>query len=120
MAQLIATEGFRTSNLVKHEYEPSLGYCREVIVYNGPAKTFVVGELVTANGTAPLDAQNGADVAGVVMLEQAAAASTNTRLLVLTRGPAIVSKSALVLGAVTEAEAIAALAAKGILVNDAV
>ena len=50
MARLIATEGFRTSNLVKHEYEPSLAYCREVATYTGAAKTFVVGELVTAAG----------------------------------------------------------------------
>ena len=117
MAQLIATEGFRTSNLVKHEYEPSLAYCREVATYNGAAKTFVVGELVTATGTVPATA---ADIFGVVMEEKAAAASTATRVLTLANGPAIVSKAALVLGALAEADVIAALDAKGIKVNESV
>lgn len=120
MAKLIGTEGFRTSNLVKHEYEPSLAYCREVVTYNGPAKTFVVGELVNPTGNSPLDAANNLDLFGVVMVETEAAAFTDTKLVVLARGPAIVSESALVLGAVTKAEAIAALGAKGIMVNESV
>lgn len=117
MAQLIATEGFRTSNLVKHEYEPSVGYCREVVTYNGAAKTFVVGELVTATGTVPATAN---DIFGIVIEEKAAPASTATRILVLERGPAIVSRDALVLGALAAPAVITALAAKGIKVNESV
>lgn len=117
MAKLIATEGFRTSNLVKNEYEPSTGYCREVAVYNGAAKTFVVGELVTATGTVPA---NAAAIFGIVMEETVAAAATATRILVLERGPAIVSRDALVLGALLIADVTTALAAKGIKVNESV
>lgn len=117
MAKLIGTEGFRTSNLVKHEYEPSLAYCRGVATYNGAAKTFVVGELVTATGTVPATA---AQIFGIVMEETVAAASTPTNVLVLERGPAIVSRDALVLGALTANDVIAALAAKGIKVNQSV
>jgi len=117
MAQLIATEGFRTSNLVKNEYEPSTGYCREVATYNGAAKTFVVGELVAANGTVPATA---ADIFGIVMQETVAPASTATRVLVLERGPAIVSQGAIVLGALALNDVVAALAAKGIKVNPTV
>jgi hypothetical protein len=117
MAKLIATEGFRTSNLVKHEYEPSLGYCREVVVYNGAAKTFPVGQLLEANGTVADDA---GDIFGIVMQETVAPASTATRVLVLAGGPAIVSKSAIALGGLLEADVIAALDAKGIKVNDSV
>jgi len=117
MARLIATEGFRTSNLVKHEYEPSLAYCREVATYTGAAKTFVVGELVTATGGVPA---NAGAIFGIVMEETTAPAATATRLVVLERGPAIVSRDALVLGSLAINDVVAALAAKGIKVNDTV
>jgi hypothetical protein len=115
-----ATEGFRTSHLVKQELFPENAYCREVVVYNGAAKTFVVGELVAAAGAAPAALEEGDDVVGIVMQETVAPASTNTRLLVLARGPAIVSKAAIVPGLITEQQAVDALVAKGIMVADAV
>lgn len=114
---LIATEGFRTSHLVKQELFPENAYCREVVVYNGAAKTFVVGELVAAAGAVPATA---ADIVGVVMEEKAAAASTNTNVLTIARGPAIVSKAALVLGSLAVADVVAQLKTMGIIVADAV
>ena len=117
MARLIATEGFRTSNLVKQELFPEQAYCREVVTYTGAAKTFVVGELVTAVGGVPAAAAN---IVGVVMEETVAPASTATNVLTLARGPAMVSKSALVLGSLAEVDVIARLKTLGIMVNDAV
>ncbi len=117
MAKLIATEGFRTSHLVKQELFPENAYCREVVVYNGAAKSFVVGDLVTTTGTVPGTA---AAIVGVVMEAADAALNTDCRLLTLARGPAMVSKAALQLGALAEVDVVARLKALGIMVNDAV
>lgn len=114
---LIATENFRTSHLVKQELFPENAYCREVVTYNGAARTFKVGELVEADGTI---ANAVADIVGVVIEEKDAAASTNTNILTIARGPAMLSKAALVLGGLTEADVIAKLKTFGIIVNDAV
>ncbi len=130
---LIATDTLRYSNLVKHEYEPSLAYCRlSVIANEATAKTYAVGTVlgvVTATGKYRICVQNAADgsqnPAAIVLEDKSVAATTDTRVLVMARGPAIVSKSALVLDAsfdlLTEQNALyAALEAKGIQVNDAV
>jgi hypothetical protein len=114
---LIATDTQRFSNLVKHEYEPSTGYCREVVTYNGAAKTFAIGALVTATGTVPAD---DTEIFGIVLEDKAAPLNTATKVLVLTGGPAIVSKSAVTLGLLVAADVWAALDAKGIKASDAV
>lgn len=114
---LIATENFRTSHLVKQELFPENAYCREVVTYNGAARTFKVGELVEADGTI---ANLAADIVGVVIVEVDAPASTATKILTLARGPAMVSKAALVLGGLVEADVVAKLKTLGIIVNDAV
>ena len=48
-----ATDTFRFSHLVKHEYEPNFAYCRDVLVANeAGARTYAVGTVlgrVTAN-----------------------------------------------------------------------
>jgi hypothetical protein len=59
------------------------------------------------------------------MQEQTVASATDTQVLVLIKGPAIVSKAGLVLDATYDLDAekaavYAALEAKGIAVNDAV
>lgn len=62
------TEKFRFSNTVKHEYEPSIAFCREVVVANeAGAKTYAVGTVLgstlaggAATSTAGTNTGNGA------------------------------------------------------------
>ena len=129
---LIATENFRLSNALKHEYEPSLGYCRETVVINDAAANLKIGTVlgvVTATGKYKVCVQTATDgsqnAAAVLMEDKTIANSTDTKVLALVRGPAIVSKSGLVLDAsfdqdAEKAAAYAALAAKGIVASDAV
>jgi hypothetical protein len=128
---LIATEAKRLSNVVKQELFPESGYTRLVVTYNGTAATLVPGTVlgkVTTGGKykiAVQTASDGSEVAdAIVMVEQTVAGSTDTKVLCMVRGPAIVSKAGLVLDATynTDAElaaVYAALEAKGILCNDA-
>ena len=128
---LIATDTLRFSNTVKHEYEPATGFCREVLVANeATAKTYAIGTVlgkVTATGKYKISvatATDGSEVAAAVVIEdKSVAASTDTKVLALVRGPVIVGKAALVLDASIDTQAekdavYAALAAKGILAND--
>ena len=129
---LIATENFRLSNVLKHEYEPSLGYCRETVVINDAAANLKIGTVlgvVTATGKYKVCVQTANDgsenAAAVLMEDKTIANSTDTKVLALVRGPAIVSKSGLVLDAsfdqdAEKAAAYASLAAKGIVASDAV
>lgn len=118
---VIATDTPRFSNLVKHEYEPSLGYCREVIPAVYPVGT-VLGK-VTATGAwavTTATADDGSQNAAAVVIEVVEGKS-----LALVRGAAIVSKGALKLDASIDTDAekaavYAALEAKGILVNETV
>lgn len=128
-----ATDTFRFSHLVKHEYEPQFAYCREALVANeAAARTYVVGTVlgrVTATGKVRVAVQNAADgsqnVFAISLEDKAVPATTDTRVLCLVRGPAIVSKAALVFDAsfdlVAELNAAyAQIEALGIRVNDAV
>jgi len=129
---LIATEAARLSNVVKQELWPETGYTRLVVTYNGTAATLVPGTVlgkVTSGGKykiAVQTASDGSQVAdAIVMQEQTVASATDTQVLVLIKGPAIVSKAGLVLDASYDLDAekaavYAALEAKGIAVNDAV
>lgn len=129
---LIATEAKRLSNVVKQELFPEAGYCRVAVTYNGTAAALVPGTVlgkVTADGKYKIAVQtatDGSQVAdAIVMVEQTVAATTDTKVLCLVRGPAIVSKDGLVLDATFNLDAekaavYAALEAKGILCNDAV
>ena len=131
---LLATDSQRFSNVVKHEYDPSTNYCRETVVVNeAAAKTYTVGMAlgkVTATGKYKLSVQSASDgsqnpVAIVVRDTQDIAATTDTKIPVIARGPVIVSKAGLVLDttfndATKKAAAYASLQAVGILVNDAV
>lgn len=129
---IIATEAFRFSNVVKHEYEPSIAFCREGVVVNDVAASLVPGVVlgkVTATGkykVAKADATDGSEVAAAVVIEEkTVAASTDTKVLALVRGPAIVSKAGLILDATYNLDAekaavYAALEAKQILSNTAI
>jgi hypothetical protein len=129
---LIATEAKRLSNVVKQELFPESSYCRVVVTYNGTAASLVPGTVlgkVTTGGKykiAVQTASDGSQVAdAIVMVEQTVPASTDTKVLCMVRGPAIVSKDGLILDATydltAEKDAVyAALEAKGIICNDAV
>lgn len=103
---LISVDTYRLSNLLKHVYEPSNGFCYEVVTVNeSAAKTYDVGTVlgtVTATGKAKISVQSAADgsqtVSGIVIGDVlgeahpiAIAANTDTKVLVLVRGPAEVS-----------------------------
>ena len=130
---IFATDTPRLSNLVKHEYEPSLGFCRAAVTVNeATATTYQVGTVlgkVTATGkyvVAKETAVDGSKVpAAVVIEDKSVAATTDTKVLTIVRGNAILSKGALVLDAsyndATKKQAVYdALEAKNILVNETV
>jgi hypothetical protein len=114
---VIATDVQRLSNLVKQELWPEKAYCREVVTYNGAAASFVIGQLVADDGTVPA---TEADIYGVVMQDASAALNTDTDLLVLARGPVSISKDALILGLLVEADVVAQLKTLGFQVLDTV
>ena len=130
---VIATESKRISNVLKSEYEAELAYCRLVVTVNeATAKTYVPGMVlgkITASGkylTAVETAVDGSKVADAIVVgDYTVPATTDTKVLVLVRGPAIVSKAALVLDATYDTDAkkaavYAALEAKGVLVNETI
>jgi hypothetical protein len=116
---VIATDSTRFSAVVKHEYEPQLGYCRDVVTVNDAAQTLKVGTVlgkVTATGKYKVQdaaAADGSQNAAAVLIADSAGLSgditlanaTDTKVLVLTRGPVIVSKDALTMGAGTNLDA---------------
>ena len=130
---IIAQDAKRLSALVKHEYEPSLGFCRNVVTVNeAAASDYVIGTVlgkITASGkyvVAKETATDGSKVPAAVVLEnKSIAATTDTKVLAAVRGKMILSKAEVVLDATyntdaKKATALAALEALGILVNDAV
>jgi hypothetical protein len=133
MANPFATDDLRYSNTVKHEYAPELGWTRQVVTVNeAAAKDYKIGLVlgkVTASGkykAAVETAVDGSKVGAAVVLEVlSVAAATDTKVLVMVRGPALVSKAGLIIDATyNDATKLAALyadlEAKLILANDAV
>lgn len=129
---LLYTENKRFSNLVKQELWPEMGYTRAIVTYNGTAGSLVIGTVlgkVTSGGKYKICVQtavDGSQTADAILVEdKTVAATTDTSVLVLLRGPAVVSKAALVLDASHDLDAekaaiYAALEAKGISVNTTV
>ena len=128
---IIASDTMRLSNLVKKEQWTDVGYCREVVTVNEAAiKTYAVGTVlgkVTADGKYKIAVQTAVDgsavAAAIVLEDKSIAAATDTKLVVMTRGPASISAGALVLDATYNLDAekavvYAALEAKGIQVLD--
>lgn len=132
---IIANDTQRYSNVVKHEFEPSWAYCKKMVTLNDAAATLQIGTvlgMVTATGkykVCEATAVDGSEVAAVILVGNAmgqplpvvAANNADTQVLVIHRGPAAVSASALTFGASvnTDAEKAAAhaqLDAKGIMV----
>lgn len=136
---IIATDTARYSDVVKHEYEPSLAFTRELVVVNDTAKTLTLGMLlgkVTATGKYKESVQTATDgseapVAVVVgkdlhnLSVAVPAATTDTKVLAIVRGEAIVRKTGLkphssFNDATKLAAAYASLATKEILANDSI
>jgi hypothetical protein len=133
MSLPFATEAFRVSNVIKKELWPDDAWCRLVVTVNeAAAKAYVSGTVlgkVTATGKYKISVQtasDGSQVAdAIVMFEQAIAITTDTKVLVLIKGPAVVSKTGLVLDTTYDNDTkknvvYASFEAKGIQVNDAV
>lgn len=125
----IATDTLRKSNLVKQETFPEQGYNYDVVTVNeATGKTYVVGTVlgkVTATGKYKICVQTAVDgsqtAAAIAVGDQTIAATTDTKVLALVRGPTITSKDALVLDASHDLQAekdaiYASLTALGILV----
>lgn len=110
---VIAQDTNRFSNLVKHELWPETGYCRkEVVVNEAAAKTYAVGTVlgkVTATGKYKIAVETAVDgskvAAAIVMSDASIAAATDTKVVVLVKGPLEVSKGALVLDATYDNDA---------------
>jgi hypothetical protein len=130
---LIATEAKRYSNVVKQELWPETGYTRAVVTVNEAAiQSYVPGTVlgrVTADGKYKIAVQTASDgsqtPAAIVVGEASIAAATDTQVLVLIKGPAIVSKAGLVLDATYNtgpelAAVYAAFEALGIACNDGI
>ena len=135
---IIAQDTARYSDVVKHEYEPSLAFTRELVVVNDTAKTLTLGMLlgkVTATGKYKESVQTATDgseapVAVVVgkdlhNLSVAVPATTDTKVLAIVRGGAIVRKTGLKPhssfdNATKLAAAYASLATKEILASDSI
>ena len=113
----IATDTQRFSNLVKYELFPEFRHCRDVLTYNGTAKDFAIGDLVADDGTVPA---TSADIAGIVVQNTTATATTDTAVIVLARGDAGVSQAGIKLGTLAIADVKAKLLTLGIKVLTAV
>ena len=125
----ISQDTLRKSNLVKQETFPEQGYNYDAVTVNEAAiKTYAVGTVlgkVTASGKYKICVQTAVDgsqtAAALVVGDQTIPATTDTKVLAMVRGPAIVSKDALVLDASHDLQAekdaiYASLTALGILV----
>lgn len=130
---LIANDTKRLSNVVKQELWPDAAYCRAVVTVNeASAKSYVPGTVlgkVTASGKykiAVQTASDGSQVADAIVMDNySIAGSTDTKVLVLIKGPAVIGKGGLVLDASYDLQAekdavYAALEAKGIQCNDTI
>lgn len=120
---IIATENQRLSHVLKHEYEPSLALCRDVVNYTFSADTTLkVGTLLTA--TAIAAGADAANVVGMVMEDTVCKATVATPVSLLTRGHALVSKAGLIFSDTPTPTHLTALAtnfkAKFILIQDSI
>ena len=134
----IAQDTPRYSDVVKYESKPDLAFTRELVVVNDTAKTLTLGMLlgkVTLTGKYKESVQTATDgseapVAVVVgkdlhNISVAVPAATDTEVLAIVRGEAIVRKTGLKPhssfdNATKLAAAYASLATKEILANDSI
>lgn len=101
---LVASTKPKIGNLVKHEYGREHGYCREIVTVNeAAAESYSIGSLVgkvTADGKYKLVDPSAVDgsqvVAGVIIENKDIPATTDTEVIVMVRGNAILGENALV------------------------
>lgn len=129
---VIATDTPRFSNVVKAELFPEIAYCRAVVTVNDAAATLKVGTVlgkVTVGGKYKVSVEtavDGSEVADAIVIQEVTVpATTDTKVVVLLKGPAAVSKSGLILDATYDDDTkkgimYAALEAKGIKVLETV
>lgn len=101
---VISTSVHTRSNLVAHEYLPEYAYTSEVVVVNDTAGTLAVGTVmgkVTSGGKykrAVETATDGSKVfAGIIGEAVTIAGSTDTKVVVIRKGPIGIKKAGLVL-----------------------
>lgn len=121
---LIATDIPRLSSVIAHEYEPAMGYCREVVNV-----TVVSGMKIGAvldNAGALVTVATTANTSYVLIDERVKDLAPGVhKLLVLARGPVILKDAGLSYGAdvdtTAEKDAVAAiLKGKGLIVEKAI
>lgn len=129
---VIATDTPRFTNVVKAELFPEIAYCRAVVTVNDAAATLKVGTVlgkVTVGGkykVAVETADDGSKVADAIVIQETVVpATTDTKVVVLLKGPAAVSKGGLILDATYDNDTkkkvvYASLEAKGIKVLETV
>lgn len=131
---VFATSSTRFSGLVKYEFDPATSFCRESIVINDTAQTLKVGAVlgkVTATGKYKLatsGAVDGSQTPAAILIADGLgdsddivlAGATDTKALVLVRGPVILSDAALQLGSgITTAAVKTALASANVIIETA-
>lgn len=130
---IISTENRRISHVIKQQLFPEAGYNRDAVTVNETAvKSYQPGTVlgkVTATGKYKIAVETAVDGskvgAAIVLEDKSVAANTDTKVLALVRGPAIVSKAALLLDATYDTQAkkdavYAAFETIGVLVNESV
>lgn len=104
---LIASENPRLTNWLKREFWAEQGFCRLAVTANEASETTyksgtVLGK-VTADGKYKVSVETAVDgsetAAAVVIEEVTVPAATDTTVLVLVKGPAIVADGGLILDA---------------------
>lgn len=101
---LVATSTQRLGNLVKEEFWPTHGWCRQVVTVNiatgRDVKLGTVLGKVTADGkfkdVDPAAVDGSQDGAAVVLFDTTVASATDTEVTVAVRGPMILSRDALI------------------------
>jgi hypothetical protein len=109
---VIATDTPRFSNVVKAELFPEIAYCRAIVTVNDAAATLKVGTVlgkVTIGGkykVAVETSSDGSKVADAIVIQEITIpATTDTKVVVLLKGPAAVSKGALILDSTYDSDA---------------
>lgn len=109
---VIATETHVKGNVIKQELWADLAYCHTGAIVNDTAGTLAVGTVlgkVTATGKYKRAVQTAVDgsqtAAAIVHTAITILGATDTKVVTLTRGPAIVSKAGLVLDATYDLDA---------------
>jgi hypothetical protein len=103
---IIDTSTHTKSNVIKQELWAGLGYVETEVTVNDTAGTLLVGTVlgrVTSTGKMKRAVETAVDgskvAAAIVATETTILGATDTKMVVLTRGPARVSKAGLVLDA---------------------